>query len=176
MFRTVWVLFLCGLFFAGCAAGEQPQWGELGKALTFRITCKGTLSSEVTYRIAIDTDGNSLTGPSGDPGDWRNVYVLEWRNGNAFLLAPDGTRTYLPESTFSGQVAEANIALEALGNPEQIEVMVLTEDSGGNVLDRLRTFFTVRLKYQQSVVRGDDEGDATQPSGDILQVAVEMQF
>lgn len=176
MFRVLCVLFLCGILCAGCAWGEQPQWGETGKAVTFRMTCKGELDPEFTYRIAIDTDGDALTGPSSNPREWNNVYILEWRNGNAFLLSLSGTRTYLLESSFFGQTAEAKISLEALGSPEQLEVMALVEDSGGNILDRLRTFFTIRLKYQQSVFRSDEEGDASNPSGDILRLSVEVSF
>ncbi len=176
MLRILCVLFLCGVLCAGCARGEQPQWGETGRAVTFRITCRGELDPELTYRIAIDTDGDALTGPSSNPSEWNNLYVLEWRNGNAFLLAPGGTRTYLLESSFSGQNAEAKIGLETLGSPEQLEVMALVEDSGGNILERLRTFFTIRLKYQQLVSRSDEEGDASNPSADILRVSVEVSF
>lgn len=176
MLRVVPVLLLCAALCAGCAWGEQPQWGEAGKAVTFRVTCKGTLDPGLVYRIAIDTDGNVLTGPSGNPDEWKDVHVLEWRNGNAFLVAPSGTRTYLAESSFSGQTLEAQVGLEALGNPDQMEVMVLVEDSGGNIVDRLSTFFTVRLKYQQSVSRSDGEGDASTPSGDILRVSIEVSL
>lgn len=174
--RVVGVLFLIGMLCAGCARGEQPQWGEAGKAVTFRVTCRGTLDPGFAYRFAIDTDGNVLTGPSSTPDEWENVFILEWRNGVCSLLSPKGVRTYILESSFSGQTAEASVDLEALGNPEQMEVMALTEDSGGNVLDALRTFFTVRLKYQQSVTRSDEENDAREPSGDILRVSVEVSF
>ncbi|MBC7217546.1 MAG: hypothetical protein H5U36_05200 [Candidatus Caldatribacterium sp.] len=176
MFRMVFILFLSALFLAGCAAGEQPQWGEAGKAVTFRVTCKGNLDPGFVYRIAVDTDGNALTGPSSNPSFWEEVYVLEWRNGVCYLLSPDGTRVYIFESTFSGQTAEATVDLEALGNPDQMEVMALVEDDGGNVLDYLRNFFPVRLKYQQSVTRTDEEGDASEPSADILRVSVEVSF
>lgn len=176
MLRVISVLFLCAALCAGCAWGEQPQWGEAGKAVTFRVACKGMLDPGLVYRIAIDTDGNVLTGPSGDPGEWKNVYILEWRNGNAFLVAPDGTRTYLAEGSFSGQTLEAQVSLETLGNPDEMELMVLVEDGGGNVVDRLPTFFTVRLRYQQSVSRSDGEGDASTPSGDILRVSVEVSL
>uniref|UniRef100_A0A7V4TGT9 Uncharacterized protein n=1 Tax=Candidatus Caldatribacterium saccharofermentans TaxID=1454753 RepID=A0A7V4TGT9_9BACT len=174
--RRMVFLVLLGLLFAGCAFGEQPQWGEAGKTVTFRITCKGNLDPNLVYRVAIDTDGNALTGPSGDPGEWTGLYVLEWRNGTPWLLHPDGTRTYVSAGNFSGQTAEATVNLEDLGNPGQLEVMVAVEDGGGNIIDALRTFFTVRLKYQRFVERSDEEGDAKDPSGDLLRVSVEVSF
>ncbi|MCS7242895.1 hypothetical protein [Candidatus Caldatribacterium sp.] len=176
MLRSIWVLFLCGVLCAGCAWGEQPSWGETGKAVTFQVTCSGTLDPGLVYRIAIDTDGNVLTGPSDDPDDWKNMYILEWRNGVASLLSPDGKRTYLLESSFSGRVFEARVDLEALGHPEQMEVMVVVEDEEGNVVDSLQNFLTVRLRYQQSVSRSDEGGDALDPSGDILRVNVEVSL
>lgn len=176
MLRMVFILFLSAALLAGCAAGEQPQWGEPGKAVTFRVACRGNLDPEFVYRIAVDTDGNALTGPSSNPSSWEKVYVLEWRNGVCSLLSPDGVRTYILGSTFSGQTAEATVDLEALGNPDQIEVMALVEDGGGNILDHLQTFFRVRLKDQRFVTRTDEEGDASEPSADILRVSIEVSF
>jgi hypothetical protein len=174
--RRLLLCVLLGFLCAGCAFGEQPQWGEAGKTVTFRITCKEDLDQSLVYRVAVDTDGNALTGPSNDPGEWTGLYILEWRNGTPRLLRPDGTQAYIPVGSFFGQTAEATVNLEDFGNPGQLEVMVAVEDSGGNVVDALRTFFTVRLRYQRFVERGDEEGDAKDPSGDLLRVSVEVSF
>lgn len=171
------LFFLVGcLLLSGCAAGEQPSWGEAGKSITFRVTCQENLDPNLTYRIAIDTDGNVLTGPSKDPADWQGLYVLEWKSGSAWLSLPSGASNYVLDSTFSGTTAEATVSLEALGSPDQVDVMVVVEDGGGNVLDTLSSFFTVRLKYQRFVSKSDSLGDTDNPSADLAQVVVEVTF
>lgn len=174
--RYLLLSFLAGcLLLSGCAAGEQPSWGEAGKSITFRVTCREALDPSFVYRIAIDTDGNVLTGPSKDPADWQGLYVVEWKNGNAWLSLPSGASKYILESSF-GTTAEATVSLEDLGSPDQVEVMVVVEDSGGNVLDTLSSFFTVRLKYQRFVSKSDSSGDTDNPKADLTQVSVEVTF
>jgi hypothetical protein len=53
--------------------------------------------------------------------------------------------------------------------------MVVTTDRGGNVLDALGNYFTVRLGSQSYVYREDTPFDTGNASGDILRVEVEVR-
>ena len=67
------------------------------------------------------------------------------------------------------------INLAQLGEPSTLEVMVVTTDRGGNVLDALGNYFTVRLGSQSYVYREDTPFDTGNASGDILRVEVEVR-
>src|SRR5690554_3479333 len=83
----------------GCARGDQPSWGEIGKTMIVRGIMKGLASSQYIYYFVFDTDGNILTGPKADPNTWDNYYVARYDGGNFYLKKPDGTQIFINDAS-----------------------------------------------------------------------------
>jgi hypothetical protein len=63
-------VLVTSIIVAGCARGDQPSWGEIGKTMTVQGIMRGLASSQFIYYFVFDTDGNILTGPKADPNTW----------------------------------------------------------------------------------------------------------
>lgn len=160
---------------AGCAWGEQPSWGAKSK-IVLTLTFRGTISSDVKYFVALDTDGNVLTGPKGDPTDWGDFYVLWWTDNNFYFQDPGGSGQFFSGGNVSGEVIKMEVDLAQLGDPTTLEVMAVTTDRGGNILDALGNYFTVRLSSQSYVYREDDVSlDIDNASADLRKIEIEVR-
>ena len=80
------LVIIVGCIASGCARGDQPSWGEIGKTMTVRGVMKGLVSSQYIYYFVFDPDGNILTGPKDNPNTWDNYYVARYDGGNFCLL------------------------------------------------------------------------------------------
>ncbi|MEN3186975.1 MAG: hypothetical protein ABDK94_04920 [Atribacterota bacterium] len=172
--KTIVVLGFLILFVAGCARGEQPTWGT-GSEIRITLTLRGNVDSDVEYLVALDPDGNVLTGPGKDPLEWRGFYVLHRAGNNFYFRSPNGEERFFSGGSVSGAIMKMDVDLSDLGKPSTLEVMVVTTDKGGNVLDTLENYFTVRLGSQSYVFREDTPLDAGNASGDILKVEIEVR-
>ncbi|MGQ9472960.1 MAG: hypothetical protein ACUVQZ_05475 [Candidatus Caldatribacteriaceae bacterium] len=159
---------------AGCAWGKQPSWGAKGKII-LTLTFRGTISSDVKYFVALDTDDNVLTGPKSDPNEWNNFYVLWWIDNNFYFQSPGESEQFFFGGNISGEVMEMEVDLSQLRDPTTLEIMVVTTDRGGNILDALGNYFTVRLGSQSYVYREDASLDVDDASADLRKVEVEVQ-
>jgi len=168
------ILGLLAFLAAGCARGEQPHWG-VSKGVVITLTMRGNIDSGVRYLVALDTDGNIITGPDEDPADWSGFYVFRWADSNFYFQDKTGQEQFFSGGTLSGSTLKMEIDLAQLGEPSTLEVMVVTTDRGGNVLDALGNYFTVRLGSQSYVYREDTPFDTGNASGDILRVEVEVR-
>lgn len=176
MEKIKWFLVLgcLVLLVAGCARGEQPTWG-VSRGVVITLTVRGSVDPGVRYFVAIDTDGNVLTGPDSDPAKWGSFYVLWWADNNFYFRDKNGEERFFTGGTVSGSTVKMEIELSQLGDPSTLEIMVVTTDRGGNVLDSLGNYFTVRLGSQSYTFREDSPFDTEKASGDILRVEVEVR-
>ncbi|MGC8778108.1 MAG: hypothetical protein ACP5Q4_05470 [Candidatus Caldatribacteriaceae bacterium] len=168
------VLGLLVFLVAGCARGEQPSWGTSG-SIVITLTMRGDVDSSVKYFVALDTDGNVLTGPGDDPAEWSGFYVLRWAEGNFYFQNRSGEEQFFSGGSVSGATIKMEVNLSDLGKPSTLEVMVATTDRGGNVLDALGNYFTVRLNSQSYVYREETSSDTSNAAGDIRKVEIEVR-
>ncbi|NSW76173.1 MAG: hypothetical protein HPY68_05255 [Candidatus Atribacteria bacterium] len=172
--KVVLILGLLVFFVSGCARGEQPTWGT-GSEIVITLTMRGNVDSGVEYLVALDTDGNVLTGPKKDPAEWSGFYVLRWAGNNFYLRNPNGEERFFSGGSVSGSIMKMDVDLSDLGKPSTLDVMVVTTDKGGNILDSLGNYFTVRLGSQSYVSREDASADTGNASSDILRVEIEVR-
>lgn len=172
--RLFVVLGLSIFLVAGCARGEQPTWGTSG-SIVITLTMRADVDSSVKYFVALDTDGNVLTGPGNDPAEWSGFYVLRWTDGNFYFRNKNGEERFFSGGSVSGVTLKMDVDLSDLDKPSMLEVMVATTDKGGNVLDALGNYFTVRLNSQSYVYREDASSDTSNAAGDIRKVEIEVR-
>ena len=160
----------------GCARGDQPSWGEIGKTMTVRGIMKGLASSQYIYYFVFDTDGNILTGPKADPNTWDNYYVARYDGGNFYLKKPDGTQIFINDASATDVTVTMTINLEDLNSPSSIEFMAVTTDIQGNVLDSLSNYRVLKIQYQRFFSFTDTTGETSESGADISRIEVEVQF
>jgi hypothetical protein len=160
----------------GCARGDQPSWGEIGKTMTVRGIMKGLASSQYIYYFVFDTDGNILTGPKADPNTWDNYYVARYDGGNFYLKKPDGTQIFINDASATDVTVTMTINLEDLNSPNSIEFMAVTTDIQGNVLDSLRNYEVLNIQYRRFFSFTDTTGETSESGADISRIEVEVQF
>jgi len=169
-------ILVFSLIIGGCARGDQPSWGEIGKTMTVRAIMKGMVSTGYIYYFAFDTDGNILTGPSNDPSTWDKYYVARYESGNFYLKKPDGTQTFINDANAQNTTVSMSINLEELNNPKSIEFMAVTTDIQGNVLDSMLNYRPLNIQYQRFFPFTDTTGEISEAGADISRIEVEVQF
>ncbi len=175
MRSSLLILASVALIVAGCAHGEQPSWGEGAKSVIITVTTQGEISTSMEYFIALDTDGNLLTGPGDDPTQWNTFYRLRWANGNFYFRKPGESEQFFTNSSVAGNTITVEVDMDDLGDPSLLDIMVVTTDRGGNLVDALANYFTVRLGSQSYVSRSDASSEVSNPQGDIVRVEVEVK-
>ncbi|MCX6091017.1 MAG: hypothetical protein NTX88_11740 [Candidatus Atribacteria bacterium] len=172
----LFLLFLSLILLSGCARGDQPSWGEIGKTMTVRVYFQGLVTSGHTYYYVFDTDGNILTGPQNDPKTWDTYYVARYENGAFYLKKPDGTQSFLTTGEVNGSTLSLSFDLDDLNNPKTIEIQVVSADILGNVLDSLANYFSIDPALQRFITKTDTTGDSGEAGADIIKVEVEISF
>ena len=160
----------------GCARGDQPSWGELGKTFTVRAIMKGQVSTQYTYYFVFDSDGNILTGPKNDPNSWGNYYVARYEGGNFYLKKPDGTQAFINDASAQNTTVTMSINLDELNSPKSIEFMAVTTDIQGNTLDSLSNYRVLNIQYQRFFTFTDATGETGEAGADFSRIEAEVQF
>ncbi|QPM67705.1 hypothetical protein [Atribacter laminatus] len=176
LFILILAVLALNIMTTGCARGDQPSWGEIGKTLTVRGVMKGLASSQYIYYFVFDTDGNILTGPKADPNTWDKYYVARYDGGNFYLKKPDGTQIFINDANTIDTTVTMTINLEELNSPNSIEFMAVTTDIQGNVLDSLSNYRVLKIQYQRFFSFTDTTGETSEAGADISRVEVEVQF
>lgn len=175
--RALWsTLALVALILAGCAWGEQPDWSSEGDSLRLSSFWEGEVSSEFVYYFAFDPDGDPLTGPESDPADWESgdYYIVRWERSNFYLRKPGEGEFTFYDGEVDGDEIWLELSLEEMGNPEVVDIMVVSTDLGGNFKDSLDRYFSVYAD-QDFVSRDDPLSDVEEPSANLERVEVEIQ-
>ncbi len=143
----LFLVFLLIIFIAGCAWGEQPPWDEGGDVLELRAFMRAQVRDDFVYHFAVDTDGNPLTGPGINPAVWEGYWVVEWENGSFFITDPEGNRVFF----FEGEIVNLTdvvirFDLEEIGEPREIQVMVVVTDRTGSLESAMETFRNINTR------------------------------
>ena len=176
LFIIILILLIGCSMVTGCARGDQPSWGEIGKTMTVRGVMKGLVSSQYIYYFVFDPDGNILTGPKDNPNTWDNYYVARYDGGNFYLKKPNGTQTFINDASANDTTVTMTINLEELNSPSSIEFMAVTTDIQGNVLDSLSNYKVLKIQYQRFFSFNDTTGEPGESGADISRIEVEVQF
>lgn len=167
--RAIIIFLLIGALtvVAGCARWPEGPGPEPGTDYQLKITVEvaGIInSSDGMYYIVMDADGNSATGPGCDILSWddRFYYIKLEDEFFDFAQKEEGSpELYLADSLISGNKIQVTIALSDLGDPNSIDINVVTTDSENNTYDHLDSYFTISTVLNstgEGVVSGDGTG------------------
>jgi hypothetical protein len=182
------IIFSIILLVSGCARwpGGGPGPGPGGTNYQLKITVEvageinTTFANEGIYYIALDADNDSADGPAGDLSLWGDYYYIKLENDFfSFVKLKDGKESILNGGIFSidGNQLQATIALSDLGDPQSIDINVVTTDSDNSTYDSLdNNYFSISTNLLSSEERTDWEGDsgAGGVDFDIVRVTAEI--
>ncbi|MBU4602365.1 hypothetical protein KKA86_04625 [bacterium] len=154
---------------AGCARWPYEPGPEPEPDYQLKITVEvaGVINAdEGIYYIVMDADGNPATGPGENISFWddRFYYIKLEDEFFDFAQKEEGSpELYLADSLISGNKIQITIALSDLGDPNSIDINVLTTDSDNNTYDHLDSYFTISTvlgSTGEGVISGGGTGGA----------------
>jgi len=153
----------------GCARWPDGPGPEPGTEYQLEITVEvdGIInSSNGMYYIVMDADGNSATGPGYDISFWdEDFYYIKLEDGFFdFAQVKDDFESIFDGGSFSGNKIQVTIALSDLGDPNSIDINIVTTDSDNNTYDHLDGYFTINTTVLgatgEGVISGGGTGEA----------------
>ena len=180
------IIFSIILFVSGCARWPDgpepgPEPGETDYQLKITVEVKGEINTdEGIYYIGLDANSQSIDGPEEDIILWDDeYYYLKLENGFfSFAQVKDGVEsTFYGGSIISTNKFQVIITLSDLGNPNSVDINVLTTDSDSNTYDSLDNYFTINTDLGSSVEITDSEGDLWEDGGvdfDLVKVTAQI--
>jgi len=127
----------------------------------------------------MDADGNSATGPGEDISLWDDrFYYIKLEDGFFYFAQKEESspELYLTESLISGNKIQVTIALSDLGDPNSIDINIVTTDSDNNPYDHLDGYFTINTNLGSKPPIVDSSGDSGDGgvNFDIIKVTTEI--
>jgi hypothetical protein len=178
------IMFSIILLVSGCARwpdGPGPEPGETDYQLNITVEVAGEINTdEGIYYIGLDANSQSIDGPEEDIILWDDeYYYLKLENGFfSFAQVKDGVEsTFYGGSIISTNKFQVIITLSDLGNPNSVDINVLTTDSENNTYDSLDNYFTINTDLGSSVEITDSEGDLWEDGGvdfDLVKVTAQI--
>jgi len=172
----VLLVIILGLvvLFSGCARwpdGPGPGPGEPEYQLEMTVEVAGEINTdEGMYYIVLDADEESIDGPGDDVEYWEeDFYYIKLDNmGFYFAQVKDDFESIFDGGSFSGNKLQATIALSDLGDPNSIDINVLTTNLDNITYDSLDNgYFTIRTMSGSSNSEEDSEGDSGDGGADF---------
>ena len=161
------IIFSIILFVSGCARwpdGPGPGPGETDYQLNITVEVAGEINTyDGIYYIVLDANNQSIDGPGEDIISWDGeYYYLKLENGFFYFaqVKDDFESTFYGGSIVSTNKFQVTIALSDLGNPNSVDINVLTTDSDNNTYDSLDNYFTIGTDLGSSEDIPDSEGDS----------------
>ena len=166
---------------SGCVRWPEPEPPPPEPEYQLEITVEvaGEINAdEGIYYIVLDTNEDSADGPGSDLFFWDDdFYYIKLDNwGFYFAQVKDDSESSFEEGNISGNIFQVTIALSDLGDPNSIDINVITTDSENNTYDHLDSYFTINTDLgstEEGVVSegGSEEGG---PNFDIIKVTAEI--
>jgi len=176
------IIFSIILFVSGCARwpdGPGPEPGETDYQLKITVEVKGEINTdEGIYYVVLDADSESIDGPVADINFWDDEYYYIKLENDFFSFAQvkDEVESTFYGGSFSGNKLQATIALSDLGDPESIDINVVTTDSDNYTYDSLDSYFSISTDFGSSKDIPDSEGDSGDGGVDLDLVKVTTQI
>jgi hypothetical protein len=166
---------------SGCVRWPEPEPEPPEPEYQLEITVEvaGEINTdEGIYYIVLDTDEDSADGPGSDLFFWDDdFYYIKLDNwGFYFAQVKDDSESSFEEGNISGNIFQVTIALIDLGDPNSIDINVITTDSENNTYDHLDSYFTISTVLGSTVTREDSAGDSGDGGAyfDITEVTAEI--
>lgn len=157
-----------------------PEPGETEYQLKITVEVKGEINTdEGIYYIVMDTNEDSADGPGDDLFFWdKDFYYIKLDNWDFYFAKVEegSSKLQLTDSSYSGDKLKVTIALSDLGNPNSIDINVITTDLENNTYDHLDGYFTINTNLGSKppiVDSSDDSGDGG-VDFDIIKVTAEI--
>jgi hypothetical protein len=178
------IIFSIILFVSGCARwpdGPGPGPDETKYQLEITVEVKGEINTdEGIYYIVLDADSESIDGPVADINFWdADYYYIKLENDFFYFAQKEegSPEIQLVDSLYSGNKLQVTIALSDLGNPNSLDINVLTTDSDNNIYDSLdNSYFTINTNLGSKPPINDQEGDSGDGGVDFDIVKVTAQI
>jgi len=169
--RVIVILLVVGTLIgpSGCARwpyGPEPGPGDTEYQLDITIEVSGVINSnDGIYYIVMDADGNSATGPEYDVSSWDEEFYYIKLEGGFFDFAQvkDDSESIFYGGSVSGNKIYATIALSDIGDPNSVDINVVTTDTKNNNYDHLDSYFNIISTVLGATVTRED---STDDSGD----------
>jgi hypothetical protein len=167
---------------SGCARWPEPEPepGEIEYQLEITVEVAGEINSySGIYYIVLDTDEESIDGPGDELFFWDNdFYYIKLENGFFYFaqVEEESPELDLTDYSYSENELQVTIALSDLGDPNSIDINVVTTDSDNNSYDYLEPYFTIGTDLGSSKNISDTEGDSGEGGADfdIINVTAEI--
>jgi hypothetical protein len=180
----IWlIIFSIILLVSGCARwpdGPGPEPGETDYQLKITVEVAGEINTyDGIYYIVLDADNQSIDGPGEDIIFWDGeYYYIRLENGFFYFaqVKDDVEKTFYGGSIVSTNKFQVTIALSDLGNPNSVDINVLTTDSDNYTYDSLGNYFTIGTDLGSSEDIPDSEGDSGDGGVDFDLVRVTAQI
>jgi len=174
MKRAMILLLTIGIIVvvSGCVRWPEPEPEPPEPEYQLEITVEvaGEINTdEGIYYIVLDTDEDSADGPGSDLFFWDDdFYYIKLDNwGFYFAQVKDDFESSFEEGNISGNIFQVTIALIDLGDPNSIDINVITTDSENNTYDHLDSYFTISTVLGSTVTREDSAGDSGDGGADF---------
>ena len=158
---------------SGCVRfpGPEPEPPDPEYQLKITVEAAGEINAdEGIYYIVLDTDENSADGPVDDLFFWdEDFYYIKLDNwGFYFAQVKDDSESSFEEGNISGNIFQVTIALSDLGDPNSIDINVVTTDSNNNTYDSLDNgYFTINTNLGSKPPIVDSSGDSGEGEADF---------
>jgi hypothetical protein len=166
---------------SGCVRfpGPEPEPPDPEYQLKITVEAAGEINAdEGIYYIVLDTDENSADGPVDDLFFWdEDFYYIKLDNwGFYFAQVKDDSESSFEGGNILGNIFQVTIALIDLGDPNSIDINVVTTDSDNNPYDHLDSYFTINTNLGSKPPIVDSSGDSGEsgPNFDIVKVIAEI--
>lgn len=181
--RAMIIFLMIGVMviISGCARWPEEPEPEPGTDYQLEITVEvaGEINSyDGIYYIVLDANESLVDEPGGNVEDWEDDFYYVKLDGMGFHFAQvkDDSESLFGEGNISGNILEVTIALSDLGDPNSVDINVVTTDSENETHDHLDSYFTIYTDLgstEEGVVSegGSEEGG---PDFDIVKVTAEI--
>ena len=174
--RAIIILLVIGtmVIISGCA--RWPNGPGPGPATEYQLEIRVKVAGEINadegiYYIVLDADEESIDGPGDDLFFWDDhFYYVKLESDFFYFTQVEEGSPELDLTDYSHSVNElqATIALVDLGDPNSIDINVITTDSDNNTYDHLDGYFTINTTVLGSTVtREDSAGDSGEGGADF---------
>lgn len=170
--RAIIIFLMIGVMviISGCARwpdGPEPEPGT-DYQLEITVEVAGEINSyDGIYYIVLDANESLVDEPGDNVEDWEDDFYYVKLDGMGFRFAQvkDDSESLFGEGNISGNLLEVTIALSDLGDPNSVDINVVTTDSENETHDHLDSYFTIYTDLgstEEGVVSegGSEEGGA----------------
>ena len=183
MKRAIIILLAIGLIVvvAGCARwpepGPEPEEPEYQLEITVEVAGEINSYSGIYY-IVLDTDEESIDGPGDDLENWDDdFYYIKLENDFFyFTKVEEGSPELdLRDYSYSENELQVTITLSDLGDPNSIDINVVTTDSENKTYDHLDSYFTINtVLYETEKGFSSNSLEDNEADFDIIEVSAEI--